>query len=129
MLARIILFVISLAFLGYGVWTWFNPEGLAEILLIAPPYSVEFMSEARATYGGFQAAIGLVMLYAAISGRNVITTCCWVALFMSALVIGRSVDAMMLQEMPHGYVLQALIFEWVSVILLGLSCLWGRSKA
>lgn len=127
MLARIILFFISLFFLLVTLDGLLDPELYTEAWEIAPPYSAQFVSDLRA-YSGMGFAVSLVMLYAALSGRHVAISCYGAALLMGGSAIGRTIDVGLLEAIPELYILQSLVFEWAFFILLSLGYLSQKNK-
>lgn len=62
MLTKIFLGYVVLMLLGFGIYSWFNPHGLARMLGFDAT-STTALSDIRAVYGGIEIALGLFLVW------------------------------------------------------------------
>jgi CHASE2 domain-containing sensor protein len=77
MAARVFLGVMGLMWAAYGVWCFVNPGFLQESVGVAAIAGTPGLVDIQATYGGFQSAVGVLLLAGALrpeNTRNVLVT-------------------------------------------------------
>ena len=115
MIARVFLAVSALVWLPYGIFCFFQPGYLAEAAGVAAS-STTGTIELRAMYGGLQAAIGALALYAALRPTWVRHALVALAFLTAGLFLSRFAGAVAAGELS-GYTAFGLAFESTSAIL------------
>ena len=142
MISRIILILCALSFAAYGIYVGIMPEMLTTLLKIPTPHSAELMSEIYAVYAGVQTVAGLALLWIGFRGsyQKVIKACGWAAIFFLGLVGPRiyhaytsniitSLDVnQLMASVQQSYIHQAIAFESILFIVLGLIWIINRSS-
>jgi hypothetical protein len=114
-IARVFLAVSALVWLPYGIFCFFQPGYLAEAAGVAAS-SATGTIELRAMYGGLQAAIGALALYAALRPAWVHHALVALAFLTAGLFLSRFAGAVAAGELS-GYTAFGLAFESTSAIL------------
>jgi Domain of unknown function (DUF4345) len=70
MAARVFLGLMGLMWAGYGVWCFVNPGFLQQSVGVAAIAGTPGLVDIQATYGGFQAAVGVLLLGGALRAEN-----------------------------------------------------------
>lgn len=77
MASRVFLGLMGLMWAGYGVWCFLNPSYLHEMAGVVALAGTPGLVDIRATYGGLQTAVGLLLISGALQPaqtRSVLTT-------------------------------------------------------
>ena len=115
MIARAFLFVSALVWLPYGIFCFFQPGYLAEAAGVAAS-STTGTVELRAMYGGLQAAIGALALWAALRPAWLRHALVAIAFLCAGLFVSRFAGAIAAGEVS-GYTAFGLAFESSSALL------------
>jgi CHASE2 domain-containing sensor protein len=70
MAARVFLGLMGLMWAAYGVWCFINPGFLQESVGVAAIAGTPGLVDIQATYGGFQTAVGVLLLAGALRPEN-----------------------------------------------------------
>ena len=70
MAARVFLGLMGLMWAAYGVWCFINPGFLRESVGVAAIAGTPGLVDIQATYGGFQSAVGVLLLAGALRPEN-----------------------------------------------------------
>lgn len=68
--ARVFLGLMGLMWAAYGVWCFINPGFLQESVGVAAIAGTPGLVDIQATYGGFQSAVGVLLLAGALRPEN-----------------------------------------------------------
>ena len=115
MIARAFLFVSALVWLPYGLYCFFQPGYLAEAAGVAAS-STTGTIELRAMYGGLQAGIGALALFAALRPAWTRHALAALAFLCAGLFLSRFAGALDAGEVS-GYTAFGLAFEFSSASL------------
>ena len=70
MAARVFLGLMGLMWAAYGLWCFINPGFLHEAVGVAAIAGTPGLVDIQATYGGFQTAVGVLLLGGAVRAEN-----------------------------------------------------------
>ena len=119
-LARVLLFVQGAMCVVYGLVVAFNLDALAAYMGLAI-VSGDGRAEMLTMYLGLSSALGLYMLFAALSGRRVYEALLILCLSMLGITLGRLLGWLLFNT--GDYILSSLAFD-VPMIVLSVWCYW-----
>jgi len=125
--ARLFLLVCAIVWLPYGLYCLAQPDSLATAAGVVSASHTGTI-ELRAMYGGLQAAVGTLCLFAAVRAGLVRPALICLAFLCSGLALARLSGAAMEREVSS-YTAFGLCFETLSAGLSVALLLRGRTKA
>lgn len=126
-LVKLFLILCALAFIYIGLATFHNPVAALAPVEITP-LTVSAFNELRASYGGLQIGIGLLLLAGALLPSLTRPALLAQALMVGGLAAGRLVS-IGLDGLPNGFVLMLLALESTIALLSAVFLVWGKDPA
>lgn len=123
MLNKIILSITSIAFVGYGIFCFFNPDSAADIIgytLTTQDATMELV----AMYGGMQLTIGIFCGLGIFRPDYVKPSLLLTTLGLGSLAISRLYSIVVTGYTPADYTIIALAFE----IPIASAALWALNR-
>ena len=120
MLGKIVLWISTIAFIGYGLACLISPElpaGFAGLAIV----NGDGYAELGAMYGGLQTGFGVLCLLGALRAdlyRPVLTA---LVVVIGGLAIGRLYSTMTGSEAVAFYTMGAMAYEFLTAILAGVA--------
>ena len=90
-MAKFLIYATAVFFLLYGLGFIFFPSEMAIVITDTSPASASAMIDFRATYGGAQLAIGLLLLLVVKVRNDIDLALTMVALLLLSMAIGRAI--------------------------------------
>ena len=90
-MAKFLIYATAVFFLLYGLAFIFSPSEMAILITDTSPASASAMIDFRATYGGAQLAIGLLLILVVKVRNDIDLALTMVALLLLSMAIGRAI--------------------------------------
>ncbi len=126
MASRVFLGLMGLMWASYGVWCFINPGFLQESVGVAALAGTPGLVDIRATYGGVQTAVGVLLLGGALRPENTRSVLATYGVLCAGLGSARLAAALLSSEWSS-YTAIGVAFELGSVAVV--LALLARSRA